>query len=179
MRFEDVLSNGTLWATVYDGEKENVLTQLFTNWLDPLYLRKFFTENIRDLESYFKITNVDSAVFDTFQDATSLACLILDLNPEVELDILFRPLENSRIGEMVLSREKAKGKPLSNHSSWLRLYAIRVEENVFLITGGAIKLTRTMREREHTLKELNRMEQVRNYLINEGVVDLEGLKETN
>ena len=22
MRFEDVLSNGTLWATVYDGEKE-------------------------------------------------------------------------------------------------------------------------------------------------------------
>lgn len=36
-----------------------------------------------------------------------------------------------------------------------------------------------MREREHTLKELNRMEQVRNYLINEGVVDLEGLKETN
>lgn len=64
---------------------------------------------------------------------------------------------------MVLSREKAKGKPLSNHSSWLRLYAIRVEEN----------------EREHTLKELNRMEQVRNYLINEGVVDLEGLKETN
>lgn len=36
-----------------------------------------------------------------------------------------------RIGEMVLSREKAKGKPLSNHSSWLRLYAIRVEKGTY------------------------------------------------
>lgn len=102
MRFEDVLSNGTLWSTVYDGEKENVLTQLFTNWLDPMYLRKFFTENIRDLESYFKITNVDSAVFDTFQDATSLACLILDLNPEVELEKWFSLGRRQRVSRCLI-----------------------------------------------------------------------------
>lgn len=33
-----------------------------------------------------------------------------------------------------------------------------------MITGGAIKLTRTMQEREHTNEELIRLKQVRNYL---------------
>lgn len=37
-----------------------------------------------------------------------------------------------------------------------------------------IKLTRTMQEREHTLNELNKMEQVRNYLINNQAIDADG-----
>ena len=27
------------------------------------------------------------------------------------------------------------------HPSWLRIYAIRIEPNVYIVTGGAIKLT--------------------------------------
>ena len=41
-------------------------------------------------------------------------------------------------------------------------------------SGGAIKLTRTMQEREHTLKELNKMEQVRKFLINNQAIDADG-----
>ena len=48
------------------------------------------------------------AKFDTLKDATTLACLILDLKPEIPLESLFRPLENSRLGEMILSKEKAE-----------------------------------------------------------------------
>lgn len=40
---------------------------------------------------------------------------------------------------------------------------------------GAIKLTYTMQERSHTLKELERMEMVRNHLIDNGVTDWDGL----
>ena len=40
-----------------------------------------------------------------------------------------------------------------------------------IITGGAIKLTRTMQEREHTLVELARMEKVRRFLINNNIAD--------
>lgn len=47
------------------------------------------------------------------------------------------------------------------------------------VTGGAIKLTHTMAERQHTLEELNKMEQVRNYLIDNGVFDSSGFKELN
>ena len=52
--------------------------------------------------------------------------------------------------EMLLSREKAKGKRTSAHASWLRLYAIKLDPNIYLITGGAMKLTPTMQERTHS-----------------------------
>jgi hypothetical protein len=54
------------------------------------------------------------------------------------------------------------------------IYTIKVGESTYIITGGAIKLTATMQEREHTLAELQKMEIVRNHLISEGVVDTEG-----
>ena len=74
-------------------------------------------------------------------------------------------------------REKAKGKGNALHASWLRIYAIKIEAGVYLITGGAIKLTATMSERSHTLAELAKMEHVRNYLIDNGVYDLDGFND--
>ena len=179
MRFEDVLNNGKLWAVVYDGHSEDILTQTLSDWVNIDYLTKFFSENRKDLETYFKITNLDVAIYDTVSDSASLACLILDVSPSANLELLFRPLEPSRYSEMMLSREKAKGKRVSGHASWLRLYAIKLDDGIFLVTGGAIKLTRQMKDRQHTLNELKRMEQVRNYLIENGVIDSDGLIEYN
>lgn len=130
MKFVDILQNGKLWAVVYDGEEQDILSKTFGNWMDPGYL-----------------------------------------------DYLFRPLENQRIHEMLLSREKAKGKRSSTHNSWLRIYAIKLDEGTYLVTGGAIKLTHLMAEREHTLNELRKMEMVRNYLLDNGVRDADGIKE--
>jgi hypothetical protein len=177
MRFEDVLDNGKLWAVIYEGKNVDVLTETLSQWFDTDYLRAFFNQNLNDLEKYFHITNVDKAIFDTVSDAASLACVIMDVNPAANLDALFRPLENYRMSEMVLSKEKAKGNRISGHDSWLRLYAIKLDDGIFLITGGAIKLTHTMKERQHTLEELLRVELVRNYLIENGVIDANGLKE--
>lgn len=177
MKFEDVLHNGRLWAVVYDGDSQNDLNKTFADWMDIGFLQSFFNLNKRDLEQYFHITNVDEAIYDTIADAASLSCLILDINPDADLDSLFRPLENYRIREMLLSREKAKGNRRSGHSSWLRIYAIKLEKGVYLATGGAIKLTPMMAEREHTLNELKRMELVRNYLMDNGIVDVDGIKE--
>ena len=78
---------------------------------------------------------------------------------------------------MRLGKEKAKLQNQAGHSSWLRLYAIKLEPGCYLITGGAIKLTRTMQEREHTLKELQKMEQVRDLLMDKGVVDADGFED--
>lgn len=179
MKFEDVLNNGKLWAVVYDGCNENILTKTISNWVNIDYLTKFFCENVEDLEKYFKITNIDAAIYDTITDAATLSCLILDVSPDANLEQLFRPLEPSRYSEMVLSREKAKGKSVSGHPSWLRIYAIKLDNGIYLVTGGAIKLTHLMEERQHTLDELKRMEQVRNYLIDNGVLDVDGLYEYN
>ena len=70
----------------------------------------------------------------------------------------------------------AKGK-YHTHASWLRLYAIRLESGRFIITGGAIKLTATMQEREHTLEELNKLNKVRDYLISLSVFDYNGFED--
>jgi hypothetical protein len=174
MTFEDIAGNGKLWAVKYDGDDDNILSMTSDRWTDLDWLKSFFAVNAQDLSSYFKITNLNEAIYDTLSDAHELECVILDAIDNEELDLLFRPLENLRTSEVVLGKEKAKGDRVSGHDSWLRLYAIRFQTNSYLITGGAIKLTRTMQEREHTLAELQKLEQVRNFLISEGAFDLDG-----
>jgi len=78
---------------------------------------------------------------------------------------------------MVLGREKARLWQRAEHASWLRLYAIKLDPGCYTITGGAIKLTHTMQEREHTLNELKKMEQVRNLLIEQGAIDANGFED--
>ncbi len=72
---------------------------------------------------------------------------------------------------MILGKEKARLRNNPRHASWLRIYAIKLEPGIYIITGGAIKLTRTMQEREHTLVELARMEKVRRFLLDNNIAD--------
>lgn len=99
---------------------------------------------------------------------------MLDISPEADLDTLFRPLENSRTSDFILEKEKARLKRTIRHTSWLRIYAIKLAPGNYIITGGAIKLTATMQEREHTLKELKKIEKVRRYLLDANVIDEDG-----
>lgn len=177
MKFEDITHDGRLWATVYEDSAVNALDALFTQWNDVVWLRDFFKANINDLISYFHITDVNEAIYDTIEDSDKLQCIILDISPEADLDKLFRHLENNRIADMLLGKEKGRVYPKGRHASWLRIYAIKLEPGIYVITGGAIKLTATMEEREHTLMELQKMEKVRSFLIAENVVDADGFKD--
>jgi hypothetical protein len=47
----------------------------------------------------------------------------------------------------------------------------------YIITGGAIKLTTTMQEREHTLEELHKLNKVRDYLLSQGIFDYNGFED--
>ena len=178
VEIERLTDSGTLWAVKYDGDNANIFDIIFDQWTDIQALIAFFKANADDLNGYFHITDIDTAIFDTLEDAHSLRCLILDLKPEDSLDSLFRPLENTRSSEMILSREKAKGR-CRRHSSWLRLYAIRLDSGRYIITGGAIKLTATMQDREHTLNELRRLNYIRDYLTQLGVFDYDSFEEFN
>jgi hypothetical protein len=117
MTFDKILDNNTLWAVRYDGMADNALKTLFDQWNDPEWLVDFFLANITDLESYFKITDINQAIYDTIDDSQRMQCLILDLSPEANLDKIFRPLENSRTSEMLLGKEKARIKERPQHAS--------------------------------------------------------------
>ena len=96
----------------------------------------------------------------------------MDISPKADLDKLFRPLNNSRTSEVLLGKEKARLKEkIRHHPSWLRIYALKLTSGIYIITGGAIKLTAAMQERKHTLIELQKMEDVRNFLISENIID--------
>lgn len=167
MTFDKILDDGRLWAVRFDKDNQNALQKVLSQWSDAGWLADFFTQNIDDLISYFKITSVEDAIYQTMEERDELACIIMDISPEANLDHFFRPLDNSRISDMLLGKEKGR----LNRRSWLRLYAIKLSVGIYIITGGAIRLTRTMQEREHTLQELEKMEKVRNFLIQEHVFD--------
>ena len=79
---------------------------------------------------------------------------------KLNLSDFFEPLSKNKFGP--LERDKAKGL-LKN--SWLRIYAIRVDVNLFVVSGGAIKLTETMNDRDHLKLELEKLEMTRNYIL--------------
>ena len=69
MTFDKILENNTLWAVRYDGDSDNSLSMIFNQWNDINWLWEFFTKNIKDLESYFKITDLNQAIYDTITDS--------------------------------------------------------------------------------------------------------------
>ena len=171
MTFDKITDDGRLWAVRYDGEGDNAFYILFDKWDDVVWLRQFFRDNWDDLSAYFKVTDINQAIEDTIEDSDQLQCLMLDLQPDSNLESLFHSLENFRISEMMLGKEKAKLKRTVRHSSWFRIYAIKLSQGVYVITGGAIKLTLKMEERNHTKAELAKLEKVRRFLLNEDIID--------
>lgn len=172
MKFERVITGKDhLWAVRDLAKPKNELAMLFDTWNDMEYLMQFFIDNFNDLKEYFHIEKISEAIEDTFDDAEQLERLILDIPFTENLDELFKPLASQDLSITELTREKARNWNRRGHASWLRVYAIRLEPNVFVITGGAIKLTRTMQERQHTQEQLDKLNRCRQYLIANGVFD--------
>ena len=172
MKFERIIDGKDhLWAVRDMNKSSNELVALFQKWNDAEYLWDFFIENMDDLQEFFHIERISEAVEDTINDAEQLERLILDIPYTENLDELFLPLGSADTVIRELAREKAKNWNRTDHASWLRVYAIRLEKNVFVVTGGAIKLTRTMQERAHTQEELTKLNQCRQFLMDNGVFD--------
>ena len=91
MDFHRILEDGRLWAVKYDGDEEDCFDALFNKWYDMDWLKGFFKNNLDDLSTYFRITDVYQAIMETIEDASRLECLMLDITPEANLDLL-RPL---------------------------------------------------------------------------------------
>lgn len=180
MKFVRILPKfNHLWAVKSPDEEADELTLLFRKWNTAEYLFDFFMENFEDLKGFFKIERIDRAVADTFEDAEALEELVLDFPYTERLDELFRPLDITDRRMSELTREKARNWGRERHASWLRIYAIRLEPNVYVVTGGAIKLTKKMQEREHTVIELEKLNRCKAFLKANGVFDQDSFVELN
>lgn len=134
-------------------------------WADAQWLRAFFVKYRRDLESFDSRLSVKDAVRQVIDEAVGLQKELLLLSngaSEDQIDVLFQPLYNDEkeTTRYELQKLKAKG---DNRQSLIRLYAVK-HGTSYVITGGTIKLTRTMEERPHTKLELYKLEIAKKFI---------------
>ncbi len=164
-----------LYSLQYDDRKTDELSYLMNCWNNPDYLQTFFNENERYLvNGFFGNLSVYEATEITLKDADRLENLLYKKaiegksNQGNALQTIFKPLYDSEINIPPLQRTKLKG---IKRKSWLRIYAIRIAANTFVITGGGIKLTHSMQESNELLIELQKLEIAKNYLRESGILD--------
>lgn len=149
-----------LYAFHYDGEVDNEFDRLMELWTDITYLRNFAIKNkVEDVKAFVeaRLRNAED-----FQDR--LDEIIVKTKP---LNQFFVPYHNQEYGSHILLSQR-KGK-LDRNS--LRIYALKVHENCFVITGGAIKMTQTTQDNDDNAREIVKMKKARDFLIREGVFD--------
>src|SRR5690554_5790107 len=152
----------SLYSVQYESEDLNEFAKCFELWNDPIYLREFFEQHKKDLDNEFwKGLTIEEAIIKTRDDARLFEEEILYVAETGKTQRL-ETLSKGKI-EKQFEKDKAKG---MKRPSWLRIYAIRIEANLFVICGGAIKLSPTMNNRDHLLLELEKLEFTRDYLLN-------------
>jgi len=150
---------------VYEEPDDHELTKHLKQWQDPEYLEEFFENHRDDLRSgFFGNKTFLDFIRLTGREAVDLTRKINEAANTKSIDqlnVLFRPLDNRETERPNYQLLKAKG---NHYKSWLRLYGIRTRDDVYFITGGAIKLNYRMDDREHLALEIKRMENARKEL---------------
>ncbi|GAA4511814.1 hypothetical protein [Sphingobacterium thermophilum] len=154
-----------LFAFHYDGEVDNEYDRLLELWTDTEYVRAFLQENKEDIPPNYSIRQYVAFIREDAIEIDEQLIAIAESGDD-QLEQFFQPLRNSEYQIRVLSSQKGR-------KNCLRLYAIRIDENVFVITGGAIKLPRQhcMEDREHTRVELRKLEKAKDFLKLNGIFD--------
>ena len=162
-------SEDGLWSIHLDGQPQNEFDKFFDLMNDIEWLHGFFERNKLDLHSgFFGHITIKVAVLRTIEEVEEMEDTLYDYSEQgfsgnSNLQHLFKPLNNFEYAITIHQKSKARIK-----KGWLRLYAIRLAENCYLVTGGAIKLTQDMK-RDHLQTELKKLEQAKLLLRDNGI----------
>lgn len=147
-----------LFAFHYDHETNNEFDRLMDLWTDVAFLHQFVENN--------NIQNTSVFVQDILQDAEQIQDFLEHLNQNSQpYGFYFEPLQDAERNRLLAFQ---KGKIRKNR---LRYYAIKLDNNCFVITGGAIKMSQTMQDHPDTNNELAKLQAARAYLNKQGVFD--------
>ena len=143
------------------GEVQNAFSKVRADWRVPNWFRSFFTEFRQDYFDFYGSARLNRIVIEALEFADDLFEELAEHVVLGDLESLFKPLENSENVQIYeLQKLKVKGR---ERKSYLRRYAVRFRDE-FVITGGAVKLTKFMKDRPHTRSALNRLEAVAQFL---------------
>lgn len=153
-----------LYAFQYENEDENEYDRLMNYWSDAIELEQFFTDNIHLLNQKYKNLTIDTASEQTADIVDNIRNEIED--KQENLDTLFQNLNDMVSSRRNMSDQKHKNK-------WVRLFAIMIEPNYYIVTGGAIKLSEKLENHPTTLNELQKLKMCQTYFFNKNVKDID------
>lgn len=160
-----------LYSVKYAGYTLDAYNKCIESWTDTEYVREFVKKHQSDIKG----KDINEVVDNIIEDAEDIDDLLyeLSLSTDENINQFFAPLRNSEYKVQLLSRQKGR----IHDKSYTRIYGIKIESNCFVITGGAIKFTQFMDEREHTKQELKNIDRVRDYLKDNQVIDKDTLQD--
>ncbi len=169
-----------LYAVHRDNEHLDSLEVVKENWSNPEFVYKFFKINryLLDQPRYRDFT-VQEAAMKTLEDATELFDQLETYaqsgfeSNEQNLSDFFKPLHKNETNLPPYQASKAYGVQIKD--SWLRLYAIRLDVNCYIITGGGIKLVDAMQDVPYLEQELQYLRRTQRYLEENEVIYPEDL----
>jgi hypothetical protein len=148
-----------LYAFHYEGESDNEYERLMSLWTDVAYLYNFARQN--------NVADVSAFVEDILDQTEALQDFLDNLEQKhTPYNLYFVPLDQAEWKTPNLPLQKGK---ISKNS--LRLYAVKIDQDCFVITGGAIKMSQTMQDHPDTNQELGKMRTARSFLRQNGVFD--------
>ena len=168
-------SKASLYAVQFEGQDEDELTRLLNRWYDVEEIRNFFKTNQSYITNgFFGTLSINEAVEITLKDADYIDETLFSIAAKGKndkhntLQTIFKALNDNEFKIVEHQKTKLKGQA---KKSWLRIYAIRIGPNTFVISGGGIKLTKEMKDSSDLKDELQKLELTKNYLIEIGVFD--------
>lgn len=173
MKIVRIFAEGIFSITLpeFEKEEENEFHRTLELWRDIEYLKSFFDENqLLIVNNHFigEIKSVHDFIDRIYDEVEELEMAIEESAEDGTLDELFEYLHH------INSAIRGEGSFKKLKIDLLRLYSIRIE-NEYLITGGAIKITRSMQEHRDTHIQLKRLREVNEFLKEEQIWDGDSL----
>lgn len=160
-----------LYSIQWPNAETNSLDEMVERLSDVEYLKSYFSANAENLEKSYDITELD-AISRTAKEIRELVNDILyhsEGRPNKTLDELFKPLHKNY--HYNHPRYHTDYKLYGYDAEWIRVYAVKCETNLYVITGYGIKLVQRMQDDKLLQEELTKLGQATDYIREMGMLD--------
>lgn len=171
-----------LYSIKYDGEDSDEYNRLMEEWLDVYEVNNFLCDNITTFNEYWSdfFSNTLEAAEQIAEEANVMESYFEDVayNTSVgefpDYDSYFQYLDGVYSCEVRYIPMKGYG---IYRPSLIRVYAIKIEPNVYVVVDGGIKLGKKIQNspglKEHVIKKINI---ARTYLSSLGITSAEDME---
>lgn len=171
-----------IYSIQFDGCETDEYHRLLNEWSDIEFVKGFFERNKAEMSDYLlsNVGNIYNAIEQVLDEAYELGDTFESLyentknGDKPDFDTHFSYLDGVYRFEFTYTPMKSYG---HKSPSLIRMYAIKVDKNVFVISDGGIKLAKRIQDapelKDHVFNKINI---VREYLRNNNITTSDDIK---